>query len=269
MKHYRVTKFDSKKRNADGTYMDQQEWTCIGEIGKKCGSMVLTPQVYLRTEAAYVNAVLRSFEASGLPHLRVTNLSMRHTCDELAEQEAEFPFLDTANLASLDFVEDQTVGPDEIALLVVQNLRGTLGCKLEFEGNFFVHFGWDYYMYIGCTGNDEMARAETEHDGLFVEEFISPHARPTGENIPMKIEVSDRSVDFDLIDGEPQYYVGSELLIPIDDWRQVRAAFGYSEEHPFFGFYHVNAKVGQNLIEGFDLPLDLEGCELTVNTTGI
>lgn len=268
MKQLRVTKFDSAKRNADGTYSDQQEWTCISEIGKDCGGTVLTPHDYLQTENRYVNAVLRFFRASGLPHLRVTNFSNNFTRDELAQQKKKYPFLQHASLDSLNFAEDQTVGPDEIALLVVQNLRGTLNCKLEIEGAFFAHFGWDYYMYLGCSGNCERARIETEADGMFVEDFISPHARPVDSAIPMTILISDKLVDFEMIDGEPEYYIGSEVIVPNVDWRKVLAAFDFSDEHPFFGSYEIDAKVGQRLIDEFGLALDTEGCELTLNTTG-
>jgi len=50
-----------------------------------------------------------------------------------------------------------------------------LWCKLS-NGNSFVHFGYDYYMYVG--GIKELKAAELaiiNKNGLFVEKMKSPY----------------------------------------------------------------------------------------------
>lgn len=268
MKHFRVTKFDTAKRNPDGSYMDQQEWTCLSEIGKNCGGTVLTEAAYLATETRYVNAVLRFFAASGLPHLRVTNFSNRFASEELPENAAHYPTIGHPALEELNFVEDQIVTEKEIALLVRQTLRGTVNCSLESDGFFFVHFGWDYYMYIGCAADCSRARAETQADGMFVEDFVSPHARPDGSEIPLSIQVTELEKDFIIVDGDKLSIVGNVLQLNSSDWRHARKIFGYSNEHPFFGYYPMTQETAAKFAAEFDLPLAPDRCELVLDTTG-
>jgi hypothetical protein len=49
----------------------------------------------------------------------------------------------------LDLKQGAVLGLGDIERICRLNLREALWCKLEDEGGQFVHFGWDYYMYIG------------------------------------------------------------------------------------------------------------------------
>lgn len=269
MNEYRVTKYDPAKRADDGVYLDQQEWNCISDIGKLSSGSKLTPEAYLHTEGAYVDAVLRFFAASGLPHLRVTGAYHRATSDVLSEMRSDHPYFDIPSPDDLKYREDQVVGVDEIAFLVMQNLRGTLDCRLEYHEAFFVHFGWDYYMYVGCRGDCAQACRDVSAGELFVEEFASPHRRPDGEPPPpIKILVSDKTKDFFTEDGETIYYVGSEIDLPDTGWEDLRPLFGMSSEHPFFGYFDIDQKVAGRLKDALDISLDLDICVYTLDTTG-
>ena len=113
------------------------------------------------------------FEASGLTHLRVTSLADRYSPEALEDIKRDQPTLYEPAFASAEFSEDQAVNEAEISLLGKLNLRGNLECKMEIEGKFFVHFGWDYYMYIGCQADCMSAVSRTEADGMYVEPFKS------------------------------------------------------------------------------------------------
>ena len=45
----------------------------------------------------------------------------------------------------------------------------------------FIHFGWDYYMYIGMPHPCPTAQARAAELGLYVEEFASPVRESLGE----------------------------------------------------------------------------------------
>jgi hypothetical protein len=49
-------------------------------------------------------------------------------------------------------------------------------------GEGFIHFGWDYYMYIGVPHPCPTARVRAADLGLYIEEFASPYVE--GENKP-------------------------------------------------------------------------------------
>jgi hypothetical protein len=45
-------------------------------------------------------------------------------------------------------------------------LREVLWCKLIKADRFYVHFGWDYYMYIGSTSPSSVAINHAEQKGI-------------------------------------------------------------------------------------------------------
>ncbi len=68
----------------------------------------------------------------------------------------------------------QQVTQKEVADIARLVLRESLWCKLESD-RMFVHFGYDYYMFIGSTEPCESTIKKIEKLGLFVEKFESPY----------------------------------------------------------------------------------------------
>lgn len=62
----------------------------------------------------------------------------------------------------------------QFADLIRRVLREEFWCRLEAD-ECFVHFGWDYYMYVGVSEACSKSRAFAAASGLFVEEFVSPY----------------------------------------------------------------------------------------------
>jgi hypothetical protein len=58
-------------------------------------------------------------------------------------------------------------------------LREEFWCRLE-GPEAFVHFGYDYYLYVGVPRACPEAEQATRRAGLFVESFRSPYRRPAG-----------------------------------------------------------------------------------------
>jgi hypothetical protein len=64
---------------------------------------------------------------------------------------------------------------DEIQTPFRDVLREKYWCGFEQDDAGFVHFGWDYYMYIGVSTSSSRSIQFARTHGLFVEEFISPY----------------------------------------------------------------------------------------------
>ena len=137
MHNFRISKYDPARRNRDGLYL-VGDWTCASDIGKRFHGAQLTAADYLRTEAAHVAAALRFFDASGLPHLRVTCLEDRFAGQNLAQLKADQPDLCDPAFAALDLHEDQKAGRREIEQICRMVLRNLIWCKLEVAGRFFI-----------------------------------------------------------------------------------------------------------------------------------
>ena len=149
MFEYRVTKYNPEKRNEMGHYTDDEEWTDFSEVGTK-----VSLEEYLNIESAYINLAIDFMKYSGVSFLKVVGLEDYKNKNKLKENES--------------------ISVDTLESILRSILRNEFWCRLESK-NGFIHFGWDYYMYIGVSKVNELAISHTKERGLFVEEFISPY----------------------------------------------------------------------------------------------
>lgn len=250
---YRITHYDPALRDADGRFVGDQ-WTCVSDIGKPFDGKFLTDKAYLATESAYVAAALALFDTSGLSHLRATN--PRFTAGDaghvekagaLARQFAEpVQGQDPSVFECREIVEDELIERAMIEPIVRASLRETGGCNLEFDGHFFVHFGWDFHMYIGCNLKRAAVRDLLKMTGLFVEEFTSPYSCRSASIRSCVVEVFDHSTDENVGD------------IPIGDLTldEVRKLLGLSDEHPVCGSFEIPILHQAELTERMGRPAD-------------
>jgi len=163
---WRVTKYDPAMRTSGGHFIGK-EWTEFGQLAAAGDEALTKPEQYLQAEDRYVRAVERFLSASGVDEITVEGLEL------LSYKPNE---TDTLGLRMAPFVEGQVLSAageaGQVCRLV---LRNYLWCRLIAENSGFVHFGWDYYMYIGSGRPCENAVTRTIADGLFVEPFTSPH----------------------------------------------------------------------------------------------
>tara|TARA_B100001094_G_C17605784_1_gene518774 strand:- start:41 stop:487 length:447 start_codon:yes stop_codon:yes gene_type:complete len=66
---------------------------------------------------------------------------------------------------------------DKHALLQLSRLclRELMWAQFEAKGQFFIHFGNDFYMYIGCIDGKEKIPKIQNKTKLYIEEFRSPY----------------------------------------------------------------------------------------------
>jgi len=186
MLQYRITKYDPGWRDANGVFM-ANDWTDVSEVGKEISGKILDYETYFAVEATYVDAALKFFDCSGLDHLRITGSENKHDSETLTELLKCLPELHDPVFPACEFHEDQCVGVEQIALRLKMNLRNVGWCKLEIDQKFFIHTGWDFYMYVGCAAPYQKAILNAHANGLFVENFTSPHGRPEDFDRPAQL----------------------------------------------------------------------------------
>jgi hypothetical protein len=166
MHQWRITKYDPRSRNHKGAYYPD-DWTSASDIGKMFNDRRFELDDYLAMENRYVSAAMHFLEKSGLSSLVVVGLETGsavrgHSLDELL-------------LQGLELQEGQRLSGDELARACRLNLRELLWCKLEEPGKFFIHFGYDYYMYVGSFYPCPESVRHAREIGLFVESMPSPY----------------------------------------------------------------------------------------------
>ena len=151
MMEYRITKYNPTNR-VEGVYI-VDEWTSYSDIGKVFGGIKLSPDTYLKTERAYIDCCIELIEKAN-----VSCLSLEQV--EYYSENIHFP--------------SSISNAQEISQVIEACLREQCWLKLIAK-DFFIHFGYDYYMYIGCLLPIESVTEIATRHGLYCEHYPSPH----------------------------------------------------------------------------------------------
>ena len=244
-----ITKYNPDFRDEDGSYTQVEEWTCPSEIGKIIYGKEFTLDEYLRVEAAYVNTVMTILSERELNTLKVLLLTKIHISPEDRNSvlyEREFD--------EIDLVVDQVVNSNEIRTICKMVLRNFLDCQLYWKDNLFVHFGWDYYMYIGSSVNCPPSIKFAKDIGLFVEDTRSPYYFSEEETTRV-VQWNEKNDDNKLIVEE------EELTgIPLNKFREI---FNLSKDHPVIGSFDITTKQAISIQEFLKHKMDFSKFEYT------
>lgn len=151
MTEYRITKYNPANR-IDGIYM-ADEWTGFSDIGKVFGGTKLSQDIYLKTERAYIDCCIELIEKS-----QISSLSIEQP--EYYTENIHFP--------------SSISNTKEIRQVISACLREQCWLKPTYE-DFFIHFGYDYYMYIGSLLPIETVAEIAAQYGLYCEQYPSPY----------------------------------------------------------------------------------------------
>lgn len=158
MYHYRVTKYDPAFRDSSGAYT-KKDWTSFDDVGSSHGGAVLSKEEYLRVESAYIDIAKQFIVEDGSPSLQAVNV-------------------ENSGAAASAPNEGSLISGGDLPAVCRSILRGEFWCKLETDER-FLHFGYDYYMYVGVKSECLSSIAAATAPGLFVERFESPYIERT------------------------------------------------------------------------------------------
>ena len=161
---FRTTKYDPSKRAPDGTYLDS-DWTSVSDFAD--GTLDLTE--YLKTEHYYIEAIRKALKMAEVDAVTIEDIEVYPDIDGLPSAlVAECQGL-TAAIERFG----ETITVEDSLLFSKAALRELVWGRIRDNRGLYVHFGYDYYMYIGDKGG---RLREFEAPGLFVEEFVSPYS---------------------------------------------------------------------------------------------
>ena len=163
MKTYKITKYNPSKRNEQGHYLDNNEWTSISDLKNL--------DEYFKVESAYVNAILTI-----LQHFKISRLYAvfieKHTNEEDFNSFDKLGYLNKIQFNYKNDIENLSEGLelnlekiDKYSRLI---LRELVWFKLM-SNEVKIKFGYDYYMYIETKELPIEIIQQIENSGLFVE----------------------------------------------------------------------------------------------------
>ena len=165
---WRVTKYDPTFRDERGAYL-KGDWTSVSDIGKSFDGNVLTAAQYRDIEDAYVNTALSFVGEAGLDALTVDYL------ENHGAPAGQPPDLLAISLDPRLVRTGMLVTGDALADACRLTLREMLWCKLGAPNGFYIHFGYDYYMYVGSPSPSLNSVDFGKTQGLFIEPMRSPY----------------------------------------------------------------------------------------------
>lgn len=222
---WRITKYNPNFRNNEGHYTKELEWTSPSHIGKKIYDETFTLEEYLKVETAYIDTIIKFLDVNNIKSLRIINT----TNIDVNMDSALYNKLYDKKLDNFHLKDDQEVTIDQIRLISKMVLRGFIFCHF-ISSDFFVHFGDEYYMFIGTNNYQEEPLKFAKKNNLFVEEMVSPFYI-NEENIVRTIIWTP--INEDIVAGE-------EILtdISIEEYREI---LQLSNIHPVIGVFPITS----------------------------
>lgn len=169
MFRWRITKYDPQYRDHRGFYL-KDEWIDYSDIGETFEGKTLTFEEYLKTEVAYIQAVLLFMQDLNIDSLRISRLiNDGRTRKKVITDD------------KIELINNTYVNKERITYIIQLILRNKLGCKFKAK-EMYVEFGWDFYMFIGSIRRPSNSTIEKiEQMGLFVEQCIPAPRRDLDE----------------------------------------------------------------------------------------
>jgi hypothetical protein len=156
---YRVTKYDPSFRDTNGAFL-KDDWTSYSDISRIFNASPLSGPEYLAIESAYLLSVEEFLCEADIQILQLRGLE-----NKFGHELPQF-IQPLAMLSVLQCVEFARIALREIAW-----------GKLVAPGRAYVHFGYDYYMYLGVPTKCPKSVTAAHTRGLFVERIRSPYLR--------------------------------------------------------------------------------------------
>lgn len=190
MHQYRICKYDPLFR-INGAYT-RDEWTSISDVGSVYDGHEFTMAEYEQAEQQHIDFLVN-----------------------LAERDDAFP------LTIRDFDSQGTkcqwcngmeIHRDQLPALLRDVLRERCWCCLG-SAEFFIHFGYEYYLYVGCSFTDEAITALAHEHALYAEAMVSPY-HPDEEDLPIPSDLRPMTAIY-LTRGEKillLYRMGSRVV---------------------------------------------------------
>lgn len=236
MKHYRITKYDPKNRNEKGHYL-YDHWTEFGDIGKTLAGEHVTIDKYLNVESDYIHAVREILKENNLEYLRVVGFDKKQFKRSIKAFKGKWSHKPVYENMLLS--EDKKVSIDEIELICQMNFRYYCHIELEIKDKFYVHFGFDMYMYVGAPNISDQLLKKINSTSVFVEECISPYFF---EKLAYSVQQFKKRSDVVL----------DEFVLKHVNTSKIKEVMKLSDEHPG----KVNTKINQRIANALDLEVD-------------
>jgi len=171
MQNYRISKFDPKKRDLNGIYIDQNEWSAILEPNPNN-----TPAYdeYVKVENTYLDTINLILSEININTLTISSLNNYCTFENFQESLANDrlkELLVTYN-EIMELHDGLILSLDRIDIVSRLILREVVWMDLISE-KVMVVFGYDYNIFIKCPKLSNFLIENIHKNGLYIDNWES------------------------------------------------------------------------------------------------
>lgn len=169
MYSYKITKYCFKNKDKAEKEVFN-EWTSISDIGKIYNGKKFLYEEYIKTENNYIETILMFIKLNNVKYMMVDDLE-KHTNRTIVYDKYDFQIEKLIKKVQ----NKMKINIRDINLLSRAILRERIWAKLYFNDELYIHFGYDYYMYIGSKLEPKKEIEQIKKFGLDIEPMISPY----------------------------------------------------------------------------------------------
>jgi hypothetical protein len=170
---WRITKYNPNFRDNRGNYL-KEEWNSISDVGNLISDsgVRISIQDYILVEERYVKAIFNIMNCLNIQKLAVNGLEKWD--DTLDTSDFSLLYSDKMKRLYNEIKDGIWIDREQVSDICRLILREKIWCKLNCDGRMYVHFGHDFYMFIGSEKRCSDTIGNIKKSGLYVEDFISP-----------------------------------------------------------------------------------------------
>jgi hypothetical protein len=144
----------------------RDDWTSVSDFEKSDPSRL---KEYLSTEDLYWQVTKEFLCAADIAKMEIKELEI---FDISGRNITDLERNSTSFVADIGLTNGMVVDLSTMEGIFRAALRECVWCKIIGKQNTFVHFGYDYYVYLGS----DIADSPKAIPGIFVEKFVSPYS---------------------------------------------------------------------------------------------
>lgn len=161
--NYRITKYNPIFR-VEGKGYTKDEWTAISDVGEKYNNIEFTMKEYLSMEKKYCQSIKKFLNAYNITSLKIDlfgSIYKRRKLKKIIGKE-KTKKLKKGNILNLE----------DIIQFSILCLREDIWCMFSGENSTYLHFGDDYYIFIGTDKPEVLFEVPK---GIYKEYIDSPY----------------------------------------------------------------------------------------------
>lgn len=170
MAWHEIVKYSPQKYDSNGVYT-ADEWTSRSDVGKHYDGKLFTLEEYLRVEQQYIDVILSVMKITNCKYMTIHYIEADKEYIVSQIISSKFHKIDVPLLKSVPLLEEKRriyiKKISDILRFCLREYAYIVLCNKEHKLQ--IEFGYDYYLKISCSLNNETLKKVVNKEGLYLD----------------------------------------------------------------------------------------------------